>query len=268
MKRLQGRVAVVTGGARGLGRATALAFAREGADVAVIDVDLDGAALFGEQLGAGSVAEEVVAIGARGLGIQADLTDAESVAGAFARIERELGPVDILANIAGGAVVPLDVSQPSVMPVADVRTMFDINYLTTLLCVQAAAPGMKARGRGVIINTSTVGAVLISPDGRASHYSSAKAAVSHLTRDLAAELGPHGIRVNAIAPGLMATARVKAQAAARNLATASDAERIPLRRLGEPTDIGGPMVFLASDEAHYVTGQVLSVCGGLALVAN
>ena len=122
MKRLQGRVAVVTGGARGLGRATALAFAREGADVAVIDVDLDGAALFGEQLGAGSVAEEVVAIGARGLGIQADLTDAESVAGAFARIERELGPVDILANIAGGAVVPLDVSQPSVMPVASPRS--------------------------------------------------------------------------------------------------------------------------------------------------
>ena len=268
MSRLRGKVAVVTGGARGLGRATALAFAREGADVAVIDVDLDGAALFGEQLGAGSVAEEIAAIGPRGIGIEADLTAADSVADAFARVERELGPVDILANIAGGAVVPLDVSQPSVMPIADVRAMLDSNYFTTLLCIQAVAPGMKARGQGVIVNTTTVGAVLIAPDGRTSHYSSAKAAVSHLTRDLAAELGPHGIRVNAIAPGLMATARVKAQAAARNLATASDAEKIPLRRLGEPADIGGPMVFLASDESQYVTGQILSVCGGLALVAN
>ncbi|MBY8824306.1 SDR family NAD(P)-dependent oxidoreductase [Sphingomonas colocasiae] len=268
MARLQGKVAVVTGGARGLGRATALAFAAEGADVAVVDVDLDGAAQFGEVLGAGSVADEIAALGPRGIGIQADLTDLDSVARAFARIEAELGPVDILANVAGGAIVPLEISQPSIVPIADVRTMFDINYFTALHCVQAATPGMKARGSGAIINVSTIGAVLTAPDGRASHYSSAKAAISHLTRDLAAELGPHGIRVNAIAPGLMATGRVKAQAVARNLATAADAERIPLRRLGEAADIGGPMVFLASDDARYVTGQILSVCGGMALVAS
>lgn len=268
MKRLAGKVAVVTGGARGLGRATALAFAKAGADVAVLDVDLNGAAEFGETLDAGSVAEEITALGTRGIGVQADLTDRDAVTRAFARIAESLGPVDILANVAGGAIVPLDISQPSQVPIADVARMFDVNYYTALYCVQAVAPAMKVRGRGVIINVSTIGAVMIAPDGRATHYSSAKAAVSHLTRDLAAELGPHGIRVNAIAPGMMETARVKAQAAARNLATASDAERIPLRRLGTPADIGGPMVFLASDEAAYVTGQILSVCGGMALVAS
>lgn len=266
--RLQGKVAVVTGGARGLGRATALAFAAEGADVAVIDVDLNGAALFGEQLEAGSVAQEIAARGVRGIGIQADLTDPGAVTQAFARVAEELGAVDILANVAGGAIVPLDISQPSVVPIDDVRTMFDVNYYSTLYCVQAVAGDMKRRGSGAIINVSTVGAVLIAPDGRTSHYSSAKAAVSHLTRDLAAELGPYGIRVNAIAPGMMATARVKAQAAERNIVTPADAQHVPLRRLGEPADIGGPMVFLASDDSAYVTGQVLSVCGGMALVAS
>ena len=93
MGRLQGKIAVVTGGARGLGRATALAFAGEGADVAVIDVDLNGAAIFGEILGAASVAEEIAAFGVRGIGLQADLTDAAAVADAFARIGSELGPV-------------------------------------------------------------------------------------------------------------------------------------------------------------------------------
>lgn len=268
MDRLAGKIAVVTGGARGLGRATALAFAKAGADVAVIDVDLNGAAQFGEVLGADSVAEEICGLGRRGVGIQADLTDREAVARAFDQVAQRLGAVDILANVAGGAIVPLDVSQPSVAPIADVERMFSVNYYTALHCVQAVTPAMKARGHGVIINVSTVGAVLIAPDGRSTHYSSAKAAINHLTRDLAAELGPHGIRVNAVAPGLMATGRVKAQAAERNLATAADAERIPLRRLGEPADIGGPMVFLASDDAAYITGQVLSVCGGMALVAS
>lgn len=268
MGRLDGKVAVVTGGARGLGRATALALAAEGADVAVTDVDLNGAAQFGERLSADSVPDEIRALGRRAFGIEADLTDQAAVASAFAAIEAELGPIDILANVAGGATAPIERSQPSVMPAEDVRQMFDINYMTALFCVQAVAPGMKARGRGAIVNVSTIGAVLTAPDGRTSHYGAAKAAVAHLTRDLAAELGPFGIRVNAIAPGLMATARVKAMAAQRNLATAQDAERIPLRRLGEADDIGGPMVFLASDEARYVTGQILSVCGGAALVAN
>jgi len=268
MAELKGKVAVVSGAARGLGRATALRLARAGADVAVIDIDLNGGAQFGEFLTAPSVADEIIAIGPRGFGVEADLTQKPSVDAAFARITQALGPIDILVNVAGGAVTPIDASTPSTMSVADIKTNFDVNYLTAVLCSQAAIPGMIARKSGSIINVSTIGAVMTGPEGRLSAYGSAKAAVSHLTRDLAAELGRHGIRVNAIAPGLMATARVKAQAAERKLAQDSDASFIPLQRLGTPEDIAGVVEFLAGDAAGYVTGQVLSVCGGMALVAS
>jgi NAD(P)-dependent dehydrogenase (short-subunit alcohol dehydrogenase family) len=268
MADLKGKIAVVTGAARGLGRATALRLARAGADVAVVDIDLNGGAQFGELLTAPSVADEIIAIGPRGFGVEADLTQKATVDAAFAKIVEALGSIDILVNVAGGALTPMDTSMPSTMSVADIKTNFDVNYLTAVLCAQAAIPDMKARKTGTIINISTIGAAMIGPEGRLSAYGSAKAAVSHLTRDLAAELGPHGIRVNAIAPGLMATSRIKAQAAERKLAQESDASFIPLQRLGRPEDIAGVVEFLASDAAGYITGQIVSVCGGMALVAH
>ena len=268
MANLADKIAVVTGGARGIGRATVLGLARAGADVAILDLDLEGAAVFGEALTAASVVGEIEVIGRRGLGVEADLADEVSVKRAFDTVVAKLGPVDILINIAGGAITPIDVSNPSSMTVRDIRKNFDVNYLTAVLCSQAVIPGMIARKSGAIVNTSTVGATMIAAGGRLSHYSSSKAAVAHLTRDLAAELGEYGIRVNAVAPGLIATARVKAQAAERDLASPSDAAMIPLRRLGEPDDIAGVVEFLAGDAARYITGQIVSVCGGLCMVPN
>ena len=268
MAELAGKVAVVTGGARGIGRATALRLAQAGADVAILDLDLDGAAAFGEALTPASVVGEIEAVGRRGLGVEADLTNELSVKSAFDQVVAKLAPVDILVNVAGGAITPIDISIPSSMTVGDIRRNFDVNYLTAVLCSQAVIPYMVARKSGTIINTSTVGATMIAAGGRLSHYGSSKAAVAHLTRDLAAELGEHGIRVNAVAPGLIATARVKAQAAERNLASPSDAAMIPLRRLGEPEDIAGVVEFLAGDAARYITGQIVSVCGGLCMVPN
>lgn len=265
---LEGKRAVVTGGPRGIGRATALAFAAAGADVAVIDRDLDGAARFGEALGAASVADEIETFERVGMGVAADLSDPASVSNAFRAIEAKFGAINVLACVAGGAITPIEKSRPSDMSVADIKTVFDVNYLTAVLSAQAVIPGMRSRGGGTIILVSTIGATMTAPGGRLSHYGASKAAVAHLTRDLAAELGPSGIRVNAVAPGLIATARVAAQAAARKLATEEEARGIPMRRLGTAQDVARAILFLASDDAGYIAGQILSVCGGAALGAS
>ena len=198
--------------------------------------------------------------------MQADLTDEAAVATAFARIAEALGPVDILVNVAGGAVTAIEKSAPSMMSSRHIGIIFDVNYRTAVLCAQAVIPGMRARGSGVIINMSSGSAALVSAGGRLSHYGAAKAAVAHLTRDLAAELGPDGIRVNAVAPGLIATARIEALGVAQMMADSSEATSIPLGRMGRPEDVAAAVEFLASDAASYVTGQILSVCGGSVLV--
>jgi NAD(P)-dependent dehydrogenase (short-subunit alcohol dehydrogenase family) len=117
----------------------------------------------------------------------------------------------------------------------------------------------------VIVNTSSTAARTVARGGSLSHYGSAKAAVTHYTRDLAAELGPSGIRVNAIAPGVMLTARVKSLAEQRGIGVASEANHVPLRRLGEVEDCAGVVEFLVTDLSRYVTGQCISVCGGASL---
>jgi NAD(P)-dependent dehydrogenase (short-subunit alcohol dehydrogenase family) len=263
---LAGKTAIVTGAARGLGRAYALRLARLGADVAVIDVDLDGAAAFGETLTAPSVSAEIEALGRKSIGIQADLTRRDAVVDAIARVHAAFGRIDILVNNAGGAITPAGRSKPSITPDEDIERNFDVNLMSTIYCCQAVAPIMKAQQSGVIVNTSSTAARMVAPGGALSLYGVAKAAVTHFTRNLAAELGPFGIRANCIAPGVMLTARVRALAQERGIGTASEAERIPLRRLGEPEDCAGVVEFLATDLSRYVTGQCISVCGGAALV--
>lgn len=262
---LQGKVVIVTGAARGLGRAYALRLARLGADVAIFDVDLAGAGKFGEQLTAASVAQEVQALGRQSIEVEADLTDRKAVNDAVQRVHARFGRIDILVNNAGGAITPPERSKPSIVPDDDIRLIFDVNLMSTIYCCQAVAPIMIAQKAGVIVNTSSTAARTVARGGSLSHYGAAKAAVTHYTRDLAAELGPSGIRVNAIAPGVMLTARVKSLAEQRGIGVASEANHVPLRRLGETEDCAGVVEFLVSDLSRYVTGQCISVCGGATL---
>jgi NAD(P)-dependent dehydrogenase (short-subunit alcohol dehydrogenase family) len=268
VEELTGRIAVVTGAARGIGRATALRLARSGADVALIDIDLAGAAKFDELLTAPTVRDEIVALGRRATAVEADLTDESAVQAAFQAIEQALGPVEILVNVAGGAITPIDRSKPSELTVEDIHRNFDVNYLSAVLCARAVIPAMRAAGRGAIVNISSALAVVTDPDGRLQAYGAAKAAVSHLTRGQAAELGRYGIRANAVAPGLIATARIRAQAQSRALGTPDEAANVPLGRHGTAEDVASAVNFLVSDEASFITGQVLSVCGGAALVPS
>jgi NAD(P)-dependent dehydrogenase (short-subunit alcohol dehydrogenase family) len=265
---LDGKVAIVTGAARGIGRAYALRLADLGADVAVLDVDLAGAAKFGEALEAASVADEIGLRGRRGLGIEVDLGDRAAAEAAVRQVQSTLGRVDILVNNAGGLIVPLERSQGSVMPDDDTRTILDANLHSMIFCTQAAVPFMRAQGGGVIVNIASTAATTTYAQGLMAHYAMAKAAVLHYTRHLAAELGPAGIRANCIAPGIIMTARVAAQAAGRNIGTAADVAAIPLGRLGMPEDCAGALEFLVTDLSAYVTGQCLSVCGGRVLTPS
>ncbi|WP_077002839.1 SDR family NAD(P)-dependent oxidoreductase [Variovorax sp. KK3] len=267
--KLQGKKAIVTGGARGLGRAYALRLATLGADVAIIDLDLEGAARYGETLDAPSVAGEIERLGRRGMEIQADLSSNARAREAVEAIASAFGGIDILVNNAGGAVTPSDRSDASVMPEEDLRTLLDANFMSTVFCCQAVAPIMKKQGSGTIVNTSSqAGVTTYNHQGRIAGYAAAKAAVAQYTRYLAAELGPHSIRVNCLAPGVMLTARVAAQAAARGIGTEAEMQRLPLRRFGQVEDCAGVVEFLTTDLSQYVTGQVISVCGGAVLTPS
>lgn len=265
---LAGKTAIVTGAARGLGRAYALRLARLGADVAISDLNLDGAADWGEALGAATVPDEVIAIGRRSLGVQADLSRADGVAQVVDAVMAAWGRVDIIVNNAGGAIARTSGPLGTETSPDDYDLLMDANLRSCVLMCQAAAPAMKAQGGGVIVNISSQTGVSPLPGGGLAVYGAAKAAVAMFTRALAAELGPHGIRVNAIAPGIIMTARVAAQAAARGLGTNAQAEALPLRRLGTVEDCAGVLEFLATDLSQYVTGQIICADGGAVLHAH
>jgi NAD(P)-dependent dehydrogenase (short-subunit alcohol dehydrogenase family) len=262
---LKGKVAIVTGGARGLGRAYALRLATLGCDVAILDIDLQGASKFGEALGASSVAEELRARGVRALELQIDVADQTEVRRAVGEINAALGPIDILVNNAGGAITDPAKSAPSIVSMADLKTILDANLMSAIHCCQAVAPSMKERRTGIIVNTASTAARVIGTRGSLSHYGFTKEAIVHYTRSLASELGPHGIRVNAIAPGIMLTARIRKLADERGIGQAEQARHVPLGRLGEAEDCAGVLEFLVTDLSRYVTGQSISVCGGAAL---
>ncbi len=261
-RKLIGKVAVVTGAGRGLGRACALRLAELGADVVVNDIRLDAAAEFGEELSAPSVADECRAFGVRSIGIAADVTDRAAVDAMFARAAAELGGVDILVNNAGGMLRPPERSAASTMDIDDFDFIMDVNMKSTIYCCQTAATLLRARGGGRIVNFSSTAA--FGGSTTFTSYGMAKAAILRYTRSLAHELGPDGINVNCIAPSLIASSRALAQFPDR----VDAAERIPLRRLGKPLDVAKVVEFLCTDLSDYVTGQCIVICGGNYLNAS
>jgi NAD(P)-dependent dehydrogenase (short-subunit alcohol dehydrogenase family) len=262
---LDGKVAIVTGSARGLGRAYALRLATLGADVVITDINLNGAAEYGEKLERESVMAEIEAMGRRSVGVEGDLTKPDVVTSLFDNALSHFGKVDILVNNAGGAIARSSGPLPTDTTQDDYELLLDANFRSTVLCCQAAANPMRKQRDGIIVNISSQTAISTLPQGNLAIYGAAKAAVTQYTRALAAELGPYGIRVNALAPGIMMTARVAALAKERNLGTDEQAAAIPLRRLGEAEDCAGVIEFLTTNLSRYVTGQCLSVCGGAVL---
>jgi NAD(P)-dependent dehydrogenase (short-subunit alcohol dehydrogenase family) len=261
--KLQGKVAVVTGGARGLGRAYVLHLAALGAHVVINDVDLNAAQQYGESLGAATVAQEVESLGVRGLGIEADVTNQQDVDDMFAEIVSAFGKVDILVNNAGGALNPHPDNTASTIDMDYYHYIMDINLTGTIHCCRAAARTMREQRSGKIVNVGSQAGLWSGREG-GSHvaYKVSKAGVIHYTRVLAAELGPYNINVNCIAPGFILSSRA--------LASGRDSEeirgrllpQIPLGRMGVPEDCAKVVEFLVTDLSDYVTGQCIPVCGG------
>ncbi|TMB19102.1 MAG: SDR family oxidoreductase [Deltaproteobacteria bacterium] len=243
---LSGRNAMVTGGASGIGRAICLRLAREGTDVAVLDLD---------QAGGRQVADEVGALHRRAVAVEADVASAASVAAAVERVHAALGPVHILVNDAGIAgLVPLqDMSEEQW------DRMIAVHLKGAFNCTRTILGDMLATGWGRIVNVSSVAGLSGAPE--LVHYSAAKAGLIGFTKALSAEVGPRGITVNAIAPGLIDTPLLQRSGWPDSLTRVIIAQN-PIKRIGTPEDIAAACAYLVSEEASYVTGQVLSPNGG------
>lgn len=243
------QVTVVTGGSRGIGAATCVRLARDGHDL-VLGYARDESA-------AGRVAKEVLRAGGRCVTVRADTSDEEGVERIFDTAVAEFGTVDGLVNNAG-VTGPLGVFAD--VSTADLRRVVEVNLLGYLLCCRRAVREMRRSGGGAIVNVSSAAATLGSP-GEYVHYAATKAAVDTLTVGPAKELGPDGIRVNAVSPGITETDMHAAMGDPDRPARA--ASRIPLGRAGRPDEISGAVSWLLSADASYTTGAVLRVAGGM-----
>ncbi|MCZ8105556.1 MAG: 7-alpha-hydroxysteroid dehydrogenase [Burkholderiales bacterium] len=242
--RLDGQIALVTGAGAGIGRAIALTFAGAGAAVVVTDLHAETAS---------AVAREITGSGGRATGLACDVTKEADLAGAVAAALRDFGGLTILVNNAGGGG-----PKPFEMPMSDFRWAFDLNLFSLFRLTQLAAPHMEKAGGGAVLNISSMAGD--NRNARMASYGSSKAAVNHLTRNIAFDLGPKGIRVNAIAPGAIKTAAL-ATVLTPDIEAAM-LKHTPLGRLGEPSDIANAALFLCSRASAWISGQVLTVSGG------
>ena len=243
---LDGKIAFITGSGAGIGRAEATLFAERGADVVVHDVKVEAAH---------ETADLVRASGRRAHVIVADNADVNRMKTEIAAAAAALGPIDILVNNAGisGGYLPLEDIDEVIY-----ERMFAVTVKGAFFCAQAVLPGMKARGRGKIINTSSD--LAMTGSRVMSHYTASKAAMMGLTRAWAKELAPFRINVNCLVPGVTDTGMPSEEVKARYAGVA------PLGRIAAPREIAYACAFLASSEADFITGQVLSPSGGGAIV--
>ena len=244
---LASQVAIITGGARGIGREMALLFAREGADVALFDVNADTLE---------RTAAELRALGRRAEGISVDVTDGKQVEDGVGKVLDKLGRIDILINNAGitkdGLLLRMDDAQWD--------RVLEINLKGTFLCTRAVAKHLLKQRRGRIVNIASIVGIIGNP-GQAN-YAASKAGIIGLTKSVAKELASRGVTCNAIAPGFIQTdmTHVLPEETKQKLLSI-----IPLGTLGEARDVAEAALFLASDAARYITGHVLVVDGGMAM---
>jgi 3-oxoacyl-[acyl-carrier protein] reductase len=244
---LKDRVAIVTGGASGIGTGICMRLADKGAKVAIFDVMLDGAK---------KVAEEIVKLGGTALAFKVDVSRASEVDKSVKEVISKLGKVDILVNDAGVT----NASEVANMSEEIWDKVNGINLKGVFLCCRAVVPFLKERKYGKIVNIASY----LAPRGCPyyAHYGATKAGVVAFTQGLALELGPHKINVNAVGPGYIDTPMSRHDMTPETKKLFEE-KKIPMRRIGTPLDIANAVLFLVSEEASYITGQCIYVCGGL-----
>lgn len=245
--KLKDKVAIITGAAEGIGKAIAIEFVKEGAKVVVADVNLELAE---------KTVEELKSLGGEAIAVKADVTNPDEVNAMVSKTLERFGRIDILVNNAG-----ISIQKPLLeMTLEDWRRVIDINLTGVFLCTQAVARVMVQQGRGVIVNmASSLGFVAIP---RRAAYSASKAGVIGLTRELAVELAPYGIRVVGVAPGWIATQRVLNLAKKGVVNEEAIKMMTPMGRLGTPEEVAKVIAFLSSDEASFITGDTILIDGG------
>ncbi|MBK8444090.1 MAG: 3-oxoacyl-[acyl-carrier-protein] reductase [Sphingobacteriales bacterium] len=244
---LKNRVAIITGGARGIGKATALSFAKEGAAVAIWDLN---------ETAGQAVVQEIIQQGGKAMFVQVNTSDLAAVEVAAQQVAQTLGRIDILVNNAG---ITRDATLKK-MSSEQWQQVIDVNLTGVFNCTKAVVPYMEQNAFGRIINASSV--VALYGNFGQSNYAATKAGVIAMTQVWARELGRKGITVNAVAPGFIATELIKT---IPEKIVNSLTERTPLGRLGTPEDIANAYVYLASDKASFITGTVISVDGGITI---
>jgi NAD(P)-dependent dehydrogenase (short-subunit alcohol dehydrogenase family) len=263
---LAGRVALVTGSGRGLGRAIAEQLAQLGAEIAIHDVSETAPAQYGEAATLAETAQHLLGAVGRGMAVTGDITDELAVKQMVEAVQSTLGPISILVNCAGGDIgahgTKPNPNGATAFQLDDARAVIDRNLLGTMLMCRAIAPGMATRQQGVIVNIASVAAHYGSASEVA--YACAKAGVVHYTRCLAAEVREAGVRVNCVSPGPAKTARFLAT---RGHDASMMQEGPSLRRYATAAEIADAVAFLVGDQARFISGQVLRIDGGAGLYA-